>query len=324
MFFLAARFLIGVIVQVHRINQELTTQINPCREIMGIGFLLFATIFFSLFSTFSQAENSLSPILAKIDGIEITVEEFKASFDNLPAETKKKYSTPEGKEKFLEELINQKILLKEAENRGIPERKEVIQQIKEARAQIIIVNLINELKRDVKITEAEARQYYEEHKDEFRTIDQVRVRHILIRPASADSEADTKAKEKAEKILELIRNGADFGTVAKQISEDKVSGQKGGDLGYLTREQMDPEVARFVFSMNPGEIAGPIKTNLGYHIVKVDEKKLGDQLDFERVENKVRDRALLEKQSRVANELLASLRKNLKIVLDKEQLDLIK
>jgi len=272
----------------------------------------------------AEAEDAPSPVLAKADGIEITADEFEASLNSLPAETKKTYSTPEGKEKFLEELIHQKLLIREAERLGIPERKEVVQQIKDATAQIIIIHLINELKRNVKVTEAEARKYYEDHIDEFRTVDQVRVRHILIRPASPDSEAEAKAREKAEKVLELIRNGADFGTVARQISEDKASGQKGGDLGYLMRDQMEPEVAKLVFSMNPGEVGGPVKTSLGYHILKLDEKKLGDQIEFERVENKARDRALLEKQAKVTGELLETLKKNVKIVLDKEQLSLIK
>lgn len=285
---------------------------------------VFTFIVFSLFPTSIQAENTSSPVLVRVDGLEITMEEFKTSWDSLPAEIKKNYSAPEGKEQFLNELINQKLLLKEAALRGIPERKEVIQQIKEATAQIIIVYLINELKQEVQITEAEARKYYEEHMDEFRTVDQVRARHILIRPASPDVDAEAKTKEKAEKVLELIQNGADFSTVARQISEDKVSGQKGGDLGYLTREQLDPELARFIFSMSVGEAGGPVKTSLGYHLIKLEEKKLGDQLEFERVENKVRDRALLEKQSKITSEFLASLKKNIKIVLDKEQLNLIK
>lgn len=293
---------------------------------MRLIFFLRVVLFllFFIFSIPIQAEDTSPAVLARINGIEITVEDFKTSLSSLPAEIKKNYLTPEGKERFLEEMINQKLLLKEAERRGIPAREEVIQQIKEATAQIIIVNLIEGLKQEVKITEAEARKYYEEHIDEFRTVDQVQVRHILVRPTSPDADAEVKSKEKAEKILELIRNGADFSTVARQISEDKISGQKGGDLGYLTREQLDPELATFIFSMNPGEVKGPVKTSLGYHIIKLDEKKLGDQIEFERVENKVRDRALLEKQSKIASELLGALRKNVKIVLDKEQWSLIK
>jgi parvulin-like peptidyl-prolyl isomerase len=271
-----------------------------------------------------QAEDVSSPVLAKIGDIIITVEEFQAALNSLPAETKKKYITLEGKEQFLEELINQKVLLKEAENRGIPQRKEVIQQIKDVTAQIVIVNLINELKRNVKITETEAKNYYEEHVDEFRSIDQVKVSHILIKSTSQDAEAEAKTKEKVEKLLELIRNGADFSALAKQISDDKASGQKGGDLGYLTRDQMEPDIAKLVFSMKTGEVGGPVKTGLGYHIVRLDEKKLGNQIAFERIENKVRDRALLEKQSKIAGDLLTSLKKNIKIVLDKEQLNLIK
>ena len=141
-------------------------------------------------------------------------------------------------------------------------------------------------------SEAELRKYYEEHKAEF---EQVHARHILIRfqgsqlpikPGQKDlSDADALAKVQA--LKQRIQGGEDFAKVASQESDDTGSGANGGDLGTFRHGQMVPSFEQAAFALKPGELSEPVKTQYGYHLIKVESK---DNRSFEDV------RADLERQ----------------------------
>ncbi len=109
------------------------------------------------------------------------------------------------------------------------------------------------------VSEKEIKKYYDEHKD---SLTQVKASHILV----ADENTAKQVKEKLD-------NGEDFAKLAKEYSKDTANANKGGDLGYFTRDKMVKEFADKAFSMKKGEISDPVKTSFGYHIIKVDDKK---------------------------------------------------
>ena len=124
------------------------------------------------------------------------------------------------------------------------------------------------------VTAAEIQQYYSQHKKEFETPDQVRVRHILIKTApGADGAANTAAQQKAEAILKEIKAGANFSELAKKSSDDPGSKAQGGELGFLKRGATVPEFDKVAFTLNPGQTSGLVKTQFGYHILQVEEKQ---------------------------------------------------
>ena len=109
------------------------------------------------------------------------------------------------------------------------------------------------------VSDKDAKKYFDEHKE---TLAQVKASHILV----ADENTANEVKKK-------IDDGADFAELAKEYSKDTANSNKGGDLGYFTKDKMVKEFADKAFSMKKGEVSEPVKTSYGYHIIKVDDKK---------------------------------------------------
>lgn len=130
------------------------------------------------------------------------------------------------------------------------------------------------IKDEVTLTEEEIRQYYEEHESEFNKGKEVRARHILFRLAQdADEETEAAVQKKAEEVLQQLRDGADFVEMAKEYSEDTVSGENGGDLGFFAKGRMIPEFENAAFALAEGEMSDLVRSQFGYHIIKVEETR---------------------------------------------------
>lgn len=138
--------------------------------------------------------------------------------------------------------------------------------------------------RDVAVSEDELKEYYEEHKDDFKELEQVKARHILV-------EDETAARDIEKELAE----GADFAELAKAKSEDPGSKDKGGDLGYFGRGVMDPAFEKAAFSLKIGETSAPVKSSFGYHIIRVEDKKPEKTPAFEEVRKDVETRVKRDK-----------------------------
>lgn len=140
------------------------------------------------------------------------------------------------------------------------------------------------LKPDIEVTEDEMKSFFEENKASLDEQEQVKARHILV-----DSEA--KAKEVKEKLLA----GADFAEMAKEYSTDTSNKDKGGDLGFFAKGAMVPEFEKVAFSLEAGKISEPVKTQFGYHIIKVEEKKPAKIATYENSKEKVKEALINQK-----------------------------
>ncbi|NPA95306.1 MAG: hypothetical protein GXO58_07765 [Thermodesulfobacteria bacterium] len=129
-----------------------------------------------------------------------------------------------------------------------------------------------EFEKSANVTDAEIKAYYQEHQDEFHVPEQRRARHILLTlPKDANA---TVVEEKKKELLELkkrIEKGESFSELAKKYSDDKVSGAKGGDLGFFSRGMMVKPFEDKVFSMKKGEVSGPVRTRFGWHLIKLED-----------------------------------------------------
>jgi peptidyl-prolyl cis-trans isomerase D len=124
------------------------------------------------------------------------------------------------------------------------------------------------------VTDAEVQTYYNQHQDQFQVKEQVKVRHILIAvPSGADSKTDAAAKAKAEDLLKQIKSGGNFADLASKNSDDPGSKVQGGELGWLDRGKTVPEFDKAAFTLAPGQTSDVIKTQFGYHILQVEDKK---------------------------------------------------
>jgi peptidyl-prolyl cis-trans isomerase D len=124
------------------------------------------------------------------------------------------------------------------------------------------------------VSDAEVQTYFNQHKDQYEVKEQVKVRHILIAVAAgADAKTDAAGKAKAEDILKQIKAGGNFADLASKNSDDPGSKVQGGELGWLDRGKTVPEFDKAAFTLSPGQTSDLIKTQFGYHILQVEEKK---------------------------------------------------
>ena len=175
-----------------------------------------------------------------------------------------------------------------------------------------------EIASKVNITEEDARTFYTENEGRYKTPEQVRVSHILIKPDKSDpnadpNEAEAAAKAKAEQLLEKIKAGADFAELAKANSACS-SAVKGGDLNFFARGRMVPPFEKTAFGLEVGQISDVVKTRFGYHIIKVTDYKEAAVTTFEQAKNEIIDRLTGEKQDEIAANYVESLVEDANIV----------
>jgi peptidyl-prolyl cis-trans isomerase D len=159
------------------------------------------------------------------------------------------------------------------------------------------------LRAGIQIPEAELKTYYQQNLATYQLPEKVRASHILLKTEGKPPEESEKIKAKATDLLLQVRKGADFAELAKKNSEDTVSAANGGDLGAFARGAMVPEFEQAAFSLGVGAISDLVKTQYGYHIIKVVEKQPAHTQTFEEVENLIRPTLVQRKAEQKAQEL---------------------
>ena len=230
-------------------------------------------------------------VVLTVGDVKITAAQFDALIDTLPEQVRAQARSA-GRTQLGQNLVRVVVLAKEGKRRKLDESPAFKTQSEFQVENLLAALTYTQMTKDNTPSEAELRKYYEEHKAEF---EQVHARHILIRfqgsqlpikPGQKDlSDADALAKVQA--LKQRIQGGEDFAKVASQESDDTGSGANGGDLGTFRHGQMVPSFEQAAFALKPGELSEPVKTQYGYHLIKVESK---DNRSFEDV------RADLERQ----------------------------
>ena len=159
------------------------------------------------------------------------------------------------------------------------------------------------LRGGIQIPESELKSYYQQNLASYQLPEKVRASHILLKTEGKSSEESEKIKTKATDLLLQVRKGADFAELAKKNSEDPVSAANGGDLGAFPRGAMVPEFDQAAFTLGVGAVSDLVKTQFGYHIIKIVEKQPAHTQTFEEVENLIRPTLLQRKAEQRAQEL---------------------
>ena len=213
----------------------------------------------------------------------ITAAQWDELINSLPAQYQKAAHGPQ-KRQIAEQLVVTKILAQDAEKRGIDQQPLVRQQLAFSRENVLASALYSDLLKNIKVDDAAIQAYYDAHKSEFES---VKARHILVRfkgsavPLRTGSKelSDEEALAKAQDLRKQLLAGADFATLAKAESDDTGSGSNGGDLGTFKHGQMVGAFETAAFSQPVGQLSEPVKTQFGYHIIKVEEKQTKTMAD---------------------------------------------
>ncbi|HJZ71351.1 MAG TPA: peptidyl-prolyl cis-trans isomerase [Vicinamibacterales bacterium] len=168
---------------------------------------------------------------------------------------------------------------------------------------------IDAMRARVVIPQADIEREYKNNEEQYSTPEQVRASHILLKTEGKD---DAAVKAKAEDLLKQARAGADFAELAKKNSEDEASAKNGGDLDYFGKGRMVPEFDAAVFAMQPGQISDLVKTQYGYHIIKLIDKKPATTRPLAQVRQQLNDQLAYQRAQAQAADLAQTLEKQIK------------
>ena len=260
--------------------------------------LLFITIPFIIKRyEIKEKENYGTEIIAVVAGREIKESDFEKFLQNVPREQQAYLSNPQFRQQCLDQFVALHMFAELGGEMKLEETEEYQEMVENAKRDILAQMTMREVMKDAVVTEEDVKNYYEEHKQQFTKGETVRAKHIL-----------TDSKEKCDAILAAIQSGeTSFEDAAKEKSTCP-SGAKGGDLGEFGKGQMVKEFEDAAFTAEIGAIVGPVQTQFGYHLIKVEEKKDAAVADFEEVKNSIRNQLLQQRQNKVYSDKVKELR----------------
>ena len=175
------------------------------------------------------------------------------------------------------------------------------------RDQIMMKKLVDyEVRSKISVLPSETSDYYEKHKNQFKENDKYRVKNILIK--AKDDVNFELAKVEIESVYGKLKEGGSFDDLARQYSQGP-NAEKGGDMGYIEQGQMLEELDKAIFKLKSGEFSEPVKSNIGYHIFKVEDIKYGQQTNLEEAQKDIQMVIFQDKFKAQVAEWLAGLKK---------------
>lgn len=161
----------------------------------------------------------------------------------------------------------------------------------------------------VKVTDDDVRNYWQTHPQEFQAEPEIHVRHIFVGFTPGVAEEEERAQRRAEAIRARIEKGEDFAAVARAASEGP-SASDGGELGWLKRGTIQPELERVAFALPTGGVSGVVRTRSGFQILKVDERRGGGPLPFEEVQEEIRNRLVNDQAESYRAQFIEELKRD--------------
>jgi len=269
------------------------------------GFLA-ATLALLLLAAGPLAAQDKDPLIAKVNGIEIHQSDLAVAEEEagqLPP------MSPDAKKDYLVQFVSDMILVaKAAEAKKMADTDAFKRRIAFARDKLLMEELLQSVGKAA-LTDDAMHKVYDEAVKQMGEVQEVHARHILIRAAAGDDKASKAAEDKIKAIIARLKKGEDFEKVAKEVTEDPSGKANGGDLGYFSKEQMVPEFSEIAFKLEKGQISEPVKTQFGWHVIKVEDTRVKPAPTFEEVKPQIENFVTRKAQA----ELVTSLRASAKI-----------
>ncbi len=249
------------------------------------------------------------------DGISVGPAELQDEFRNKNEKVKLDYALIKPEE------LEAKITPNEAEIQASFEKNKSKYQVPEKRVVRYALVDVNRIRQTLQISDDQLKVQYQQNIKQYQVPNRVHAEHILLMTVGNKTDAEVEEiKKNAEDILGQAKKGTRFEDLAKKYSEDPGTKDKGGDLGWLVQGQTVPEFEKVAFSLQKGQISDLVKTQYGFHIIKVMDKETAHTKPFEEVRDSLRAPLLLsqaDKQaSDIADQMSAAIRRSNKTSLD--------
>jgi peptidyl-prolyl cis-trans isomerase C len=245
-------------------------------------------------------------LVAKVNGVEIHQSDLAVAEDEagqIPP------MSPEAKQDYLVQFVADMILVsKAAQDKKFGESTEFKRKIEFARKKLLMEGLLTSVGKEA-LTDEAMHKVYDEALKQIAEEKEVHARHILFRAPPGDEKAGKEAEDKIKAVIVRLKKGEDFAKVATEVTEDPSGKANGGDLGYFSKEQMVPEFSDAAFKLENGQISEPVKTQFGWHVIKVEEKRVKQPPKFEDVKSQIENFVVRKAQA----ELVTKLRADAKI-----------
>ena len=262
-----------------------------CASLFGV---MLAALLLTLPAAPARAQSD--PVVAKVNGVEIRQSDLALAEEDMGQDAQRLEG--DARREYLISYVADVILAaKAAEGKKLADSKDFKSRIAFIRNKLLM-ELMLDAEGKAAVTDQTVKKAYDDAIKQMSTEQEVRARHILV-PTEAE----------AKKILDELKKGTDFAEIARQKSKDPGAAAEGGDLGYFTKDQMVPEFAETAFKLEKGQLSEPVKTQFGWHLIKVEDKRAKRPPAFDDVKDQVRTYVMRKAQA----ELVGKLREGAKI-----------
>lgn len=263
-----------------------------------------------------MSEKERNEVLATVDGVPITVGEFTDRINKQSPYIRARYSSIERKREFLQNLIRFEVLAREAQKRGFDKDAEVVRTMKQVMIQKLTKDIIDNSVKLTDITDEELKKFYDEHVDEYRKAEQVRASAIVVKDKKAGDTVAAEAKKNTQD-QKLFRD-----LVTKHCVDEELK-SRGGDLRYFAKD--DPNLAKPVieaaFALEKiGDVAGPVKTDKGFYVVKLTGRRKELNRTFEEVKRQIQNRLYRDKRTKSLEDFVTNLKAKSKVQINEDKL----
>lgn len=240
-------------------------------------------------------------VLAKVATREITQENLNFFLKSLNPQVAAQFYSEEGQKQLLDEMINQELLYLDALDKGLEKHEAYQVEVENLKENLLKQYAVNQLLKDIQVSDQEVEGFYQDNKDQFVSPKSIKASHILV-----------DDKDHADQIIKEIEEGLSFEEAAQKYSNCP-SKEKGGDLGFFSKGQMVPEFEEAAFNMELNKVSQPIKSEFGYHIIKVNEEKEEGSKSLDEVKSQIQNQLTSQKQQAVYFEKVEGLKDKYKV-----------
>ena len=269
--------------------------------------------------------NKSGPLVAKGGEVAVTVAEFQAALDRQSRAIP--YTELSQKKELLDRMIKLEVLAHEAERRGLDKDPDVQQALRQILLRKLEQAAFPEGDPTKEVSEADARKYYDEHKDDYVKPKRVRLSQIFFVAGPKDRAAKGEAARRALARVksEERKNAGAFAVVAREVSDDPVLKQSGGDLGYRSREELEKQlgtaVAAAALALKDGEVSRVLESPRGFHVLKLTGRQEEVSLAFEAVKSRIQFQLYRDRRAKEKDEFVRKLVDDAKVAVYDAELE---